>query len=1021
MSQPHHRVLGMTAVRCLVSVGLVTGCTSSGPEATSNSAPSDEIPTSAATPDPVAESEIESEQAQEPALARLPDIVPEPWQPSTRSEQLAVSIGEVEEVTPQMAIDIIGLMLPDLPGQTPTDLARGDGLGDYIPVQLAHTMGDRFSEAQRAVIDEFLDAGVLAATITPDGTMVIAEQPGSIEGPEGFRRRRIEPFEQYPIILEGVLNRWDAHLPDHPAVTVEMEIVPLGKPNPENGLMDAYVSDGVCEIRVWPSLWADVNLATPGWIAFIFAHEVFHCYQGAWQGGGPSPNPGWMIEGGADWAAADLYRSQPTSAALDPAWFDHAKLKSLEGRGYDAWPLWENAHDMGRDVYGAMKAMVPSPNKAISERLHAGGLDGQVFRRNWDTTSYQQSIWGDPWFLSWPEGDAPAAPNTPEVIDGGGVGERIIFGQGDYVHAPFFVDMHDVELVTVTPMHGPFTTHTSIGTVTVEEGSTGYFCFADHRCACPDETPGGIAMTSTLMMFSFAVDDEAGRASVRTEKWDDDKCDRPTPNPAAHSNGDPHLRTFDGLPYDVMTLGEFVIARDPEGDLEVQTRHEPIGAGAGTTAVAIGTGGHRLTFTMPALDSQVAPIARLDGEVIDAAQVDVGDAHAAVAGLTPSIWWPDGTVVELRWFYGWFVSIETNQERAGRMVGLLGSADGDFANDLPLPDGTLVDTSDAARDESPFVLQWAVDEATTLFDYAPGESAATFRVPHPGFVDLEFSPTAIVTCTEALGPLALSEELDSCAFDVSATGDDGYVTIYTELVEDRITNDPDFIVIPDEAPTTQPTDGASSRSGEPTITLGGETLEGTIEAVAGSVLLAKVELCPEGEVIDIVVTRATDDGPLARVTVCEPGAGGSIGADDDDEWFNGEAYVWLPDDGIYEIIVAPVRFGISFGAVDFYTDPTPTIVSAADIGTGGDQQTLEGIGDTVVYLTDPHLDYATDGLQSVCAVEVWSGRDFPDPQPFDLVRCEHTDTIHFPPTDQTVPLVVFARTDQRVEVSLTPT
>ncbi len=1020
--RPMRRCVGL-----LVLAGVAASCTGGGQEPASSEA----VPTSTASsgvntaPDPNPESEPESESESESEsdfeseLPRLPDIEPEPWEAATRSEELAVELGEVEEITPQMAVDIIGLTMPDLSGQTPTDLPPGDGLGDYTPLRLAHSMRGRFSAAQQVVIDEYLDAGELAATITPDGVMTLSDQQAPPTSISGFRRPATEPFDQYPIILESVWQRWDAHLPDHPGVAIEMSIVPLGTKNTGGGLMDAHVEEGVCEIRVWPLMWADETWSTPVAIAFVFAHEMFHCFQGRWQGSGPNPQPGWLIEGGADWAAADLYRDEPTSWMLERTWFDHATPRRLEARNYDAWPLWEHAHDMRRDVYGAMRTMVPTPTLTTAELLYAGGLDGLLFRSDWDTSSFQQPTWSEPWFLSFPEGDIPARLNDPQIIDGGGVGERIIHGQGDWVHAPFFVDMEGVDLVSVTPIGGPLTTRASIGTVNVAEGETGYFCFADHQCACPGAEPAGVPMISTAMMFSFAVNETAGLAHVRAEEWDDDQCDRPVPAPSGHSNGDPHLRTFDGLPYDVVTLGEFVLARDPDGDLEVQTRHEPVGAGAGTTAVAIGTGGHRLTFTMPALDSEAAPTVLLDGTMVDGADVDVGEARASLTGTMPSISWPDGTVVQLRWFFGWFVSIETRADRAGRMVGLLGSADGDLTNDLELADGTFVDTSDAARDESPFVLQWAVDDDSTLFDYLQGESPATFRVPHPGDVELTFDPAATAACTDALGPLALSDEVAACAYDVSVTGVGEYVTVYSDVVDERAADDVDLVVVPDTPPSAPPTDGVSGRTGEPTITLGGDTLAGAIEARAGSVLLARIELCPEGGLIDMVVQRTDTDDDLARATLCDSGAGGSIGAGPEDDWFNGEAYVWLPDDATYEVVIDPV-FGDAVGAVDIYTDPSPTVVTAEDLGTGGDERHLEGIGDTIVYITDTDIDYSTEGLQTACAVEVWSGRGFPDTQPFNLVRCEHTDTIHFTPVDWIVPIVVFARTDGRQEIRLTP-
>src|SRR5262249_13275931 len=46
--------------------------------------------------------------------------------------------------------------------------------------------------------------------------------------------------------------------------------------------------------------------------------------------------------------------------------------------------------------------------------------------------------------------------------------------------------------------------------------------------------------------------------------------------PGGGSNGDPHLHTFDGLPYEFQAAGEFVLARSTVGGFEVQARQQPI-------------------------------------------------------------------------------------------------------------------------------------------------------------------------------------------------------------------------------------------------------------------------------------------------------------------------------------------------------------------------------------------------------------------------------------------------------------
>ena len=67
----------------------------------------------------------------------------------------------------------------------------------------------------------------------------------------------------------------------------------------------------------------------------------------------------------------------------------------------------------------------------------------------------------------------------------------------------------------------------------------------------------------------------------------------------ASSNGDPHMRTIDGVPYDFQAAGEFTLLETPDGAVDVQVRQEPAagverGAVSNNTAVAARVGDHRV-------------------------------------------------------------------------------------------------------------------------------------------------------------------------------------------------------------------------------------------------------------------------------------------------------------------------------------------------------------------------------------------------------------------------------------------
>ncbi len=1015
------RVMGPWAVSLVVIMALVAACKGGGSDALPTPLPSSGPGLPDATP------AVVTGDGEEADVPRLADVEAGSWHPETRSEELAVALEGATEITPQQAVDILGLSLPGLPGQTPSSLPPGDGFGDSVTLHMALGFRDRLSAAQQAVVDPYIDPGTPAATILSDGTIVRRDGPGEspLEGVHNLRQPTGPPVDDYATILVNQMARWDEHLPFHPDVTVDLTFLPAGAPGDGTFAMDATTgAAGVCAIRVYHSWWAGPG-STADATGFVFAHELFHCFQAKWNSAASAWPPGWVIEGGADWAAADLYRGTgSTNWFSSLGWFSLPQAP-LSARSYSAWALWEAAHNHGIDVYLAMTKVVSNPGSSVAASIAVGGLDGLLFRRFWSTSATRTSIWGKEWSLPFPIGnpDDPTAPTLTTTSRG--VGTYNIVGPGKFAHMGFRVEMVDVDRVEVTPVGGPLTTVTALGTTTVAEGSTGVFCFAGHQCACPGDAPNGFPMLDAEMVFSFAAGWLGTTAAVRAQKWNPDNCPSPGSDPGGggfpdgdgHSNGDPHLRTFDGLPYDVMTLGEFVITRDPVDGLEVQTRHEPFGDGAGTTAVAIGAGLQRITFSRPGFDLD-GLVVRVDGAVVTESEIDVGPAHASEQGGGWLVTWPDGSAVRLSWFFGWFVDVHLSPERAGRAEGLLGAADGDLTNDLVMRDGSHADTSDAAEDESPFVLQWAVDDRTTLFDYEAGQSAQTFRVPRPQPALEDADQTFFDACAEVLGDHATSDEIRSCAFDVAATGETGFVSVYADVVAERVAGDPDLVIVSDAPPDAGPSDGAASQAGQPTITLGGDVLEGSVEVTAGTVLLVKMELCPEGEDVDVEVRVAGQDDLLARAALCDPSGLPGIGGSSADEWIDGEAYVWLPGDGTYDVSVLPLRATTVIGGVALYTDPSPTIVRATDLGSGGDEQQLTGIGDTVVYLTDPAAVYSAAGLDIACAVEVYWGDQFPRREPLDLARCEHNDRIDFPPTDRTIPLVVFARTADPVSVRL---
>lgn len=239
-------------------------------------------------------------------------------------------------------------------------------------------------------------------------------------------------------------------------------------------------------------------------------------------------------------------------------------------------------------------------------------------------------------------------------------------------------------------------------------------------------------------------------------------------------DGDPHLRAFD-LDYDLHLAGEFVLVRDPVDGFEIQARFEPTADENATltTAIAANVLGTEVMLT----SSRV---------VVDGEEANGRVRLATGATVTPTadegvvIDWPDGTRVQ---FDNQFVRLQLPPHRAGRLVGLLGNADGDPGNDFVLRDGTVLSEPTELEIHRRFGESWRLADDESLFTYDAGKSTATFTLPHVPLrlasevvadLDAETLAAAEAACRDA--DVVADHLFDACVFDVALTGDVGYAT-----------------------------------------------------------------------------------------------------------------------------------------------------------------------------------------------------------------------------------------------------
>jgi hypothetical protein len=322
--------------------------------------------------------------------------------------------------------------------------------------------------------------------------------------------------------------------------------------------------------------------------------------------------------------------------------------------------------------------------------------------------------------------------------------------------------------------------------------------------------------------------------------------------------GDPHLTTVDGAHYNFQGAGEFVALRGP--GLEIQTRQTPVattslpGADAYDnvrTCVSIYSavaaqrvGGRRVTYE-PNISGVPDPSGmqlRVDGAETSlghqGVDIGLGDRLVKPSGADGiEIDYADGTVLSVTPAYWadqqqWYLNLTVGQTTAHE--GIFGAIASNASSPgipgavkhaphataaaaggwLPaLPDGTsLGPMPDSLHQRyvdlyETFANAWRVTDATSLFDYGPGQSTGSFNLAgwpreNPTSCAVPKKPLAQpvdvgVAEAQCKGIFDKNNRAD-CAFDVMVTGNLGFATIYKTTqerqfgaTETKLKGDPD--------------------------------------------------------------------------------------------------------------------------------------------------------------------------------------------------------------------------------------
>lgn len=592
---------------------------------------------------------------------------------------------------------------------------------------------------------------------------------------------------------------------------------------PKNAVADAigwYNADGVPQCKI--TVYANLKDESRHYREETYVHELSHCAQAlivadlnAW-----GQMPSWIGEGLSDWVAGKL-----TGHYDEPGNWDSYLLGqngSLVTKAYDAVGFWWELDYSGADIWSgyrgivlaAVQGGVRNDTEAFAMAVHAVR---DTFLRQWPSSFRRKpGLGGGAWDTAGPgltKTTGVTGQARPLLNGGGPVAGGVDRLTSALEALEIQADVVQFSVGNGGPLFGRFASGEK--DFTLPEGLPSVYCTLGAQCVCPPETKGAgttfqpidegrayFAYTGGANPVGFSAQGMSLEEFCGKPK---DKTQPPSPGgsiptetgptgptgppPAckdcktASTHGDPHIATFDAAFYDLQSAGEFTLTASLDDGMLVQVRQQPMGKSTSfgvNTAAAASVAGDRVGFHLGPKALEV----RVNGKTVTPAAGNTplpkgGTLARFGAAENPgyAVTWPDGSTL--------FVT-RTSKEalkvdmavaagRKGRLNGLLGDNDGNPANDLDAGGGRIVPSSAYEDLHGVFADHWRVKPEKSLFDYAPGESTATFT--KRGFpttrTDLATLPgraEAEAHC-KAAGVTAPGPQFDACVLDVAATGD----------------------------------------------------------------------------------------------------------------------------------------------------------------------------------------------------------------------------------------------------------
>lgn len=737
-----------------------------------------------------------------PAASPSPSDPAPQWEPKTAWERAIIDLDENGYYSKDAALTLFATAYGSLPGvEAKQDL---QGVVDRtIAIRAVSRVREELTEEQRTAIDAHLAVPKEAITIEVPPVAQLGPMR-LVKADPGTEQALREVAEQVRMDIAGKMGGdFDGFLRvafiPRPADVKPVEgLYPNGGAQPQY-LFGAFLG---CQITIYDEATAQSGLQ----LTALMTHETFHCFQQAIHQTQAIHDaaPHWITEGQATWVGLELGGPSPNYERFWDRYLLQPRIP-LTQRAYDAVGFYAHLAETGTDPWTVFRAMLESGTNSLAAYL-AAGADSEAFVDSWASGVIRDGDPGSAWNTTGPGITSSAySPLTYTVSKGSVFQLSQPFFTNDVDRYDLDVDMVQIEIdgharlkdgLTDTAIHG-----------------SALYCVEGRDCSkvCPgDEERPEPPTIGREIRLALSGGHEGLIGTLRGIALDDLECETPKPSappPASfeppddrepcqstcgESNGDVHIGTLRGDGYDFQGVGEFVLARSADGRFEVQTRQAPLSDSKRVsinTALAVKAGDHRMAMYIDVVSSTVrltvdgaevpltAPIAFGAGWIVPSAEgvrIDTGDgSFVDVVGMS---------------YRGFNLLVEPGEARVDATVGLMGR-NPEGSRWPALPDGSaILPFPDDRHTEYVQLYQtladaWRVDQATSLFDYAPGETTETFTVRNfPAEADLVYLAD-LTDAQRAAGEAACADVTDEelrrmCVFDVGVTSDPGYGDLY---------------------------------------------------------------------------------------------------------------------------------------------------------------------------------------------------------------------------------------------------